>query len=171
MFGVIPGGAFGMLMFLMAVPMLVHEPGINALWLLMLAMLMLELTWLTVWRPCLVVGRAGLALRWSFGRVDIPYSRISHFLIPPETPGFVVVLNDGSQSRISGFGSSLISRMLGSRQEKRILKRIETMRERHEDDPDAEVTKRFNWFTILLPTTTLLTFITCVIIIENTSLT
>lgn len=164
----IPGGAFGVFLMLMSFAVARNGYGINEFALLLMGLMLLQLGWLALWRPCLVVTRDGLVLRWAFGRVEIPYERVARLVIPPETPGFEIVLDDGQQSRISGFGSSMISRLLGSRQEKRIISRIEHIQQTREQNPDAQVTKQLNWFAILFPTLTLATFITCIIIIENT---
>ncbi|TWJ12503.1 hypothetical protein LX16_3261 [Stackebrandtia albiflava] len=129
--------------------------------------MVLQIAWLALWRPSFVVAREGVVLRWSFGRVEIPYARVRRLVLPPESAGLEIESNDGDQSRVSGFGSSMISRWLGSRQEKRILARFEAMRAEADSSSSAPVVKRLNWFAILLPIATLLTFVVCVVIVEN----
>ncbi|WP_147139681.1 hypothetical protein [Stackebrandtia albiflava] len=164
--GVLPALAFGLFIVLLGFAASHKGFGVNELWAVLLGILVMQLGWLVMWRPAFVVGRERVVLQWAFGRVDIPYARVRRLVLPPETAGLEIELDDGKQSRVSGFGSSMISRWRGNRQEHRILVRFEAMRAKADLSAEDQVEKRLNWFAIIFPASTFLAFVACTVIAQ-----
>ncbi|GAA4907144.1 PH domain-containing protein [Stackebrandtia albiflava] len=149
---------FGLLLAMPTVSTFGQGFGVDQLFGLTLVLMVFQVGWLAAWRPALVLKSDGVILRWSFGTVSIPYGKIRRLVLPPESPGLEIELDDGAQSRVSGFGSSMISRWLGNRQEKRISARFDEIRARADPSREGEVVKRLNWFAIIFPIVTVTAF-------------